>query len=138
LVGGGGDEGKYMDYVISKKNDFSINFVNMITDERHLIDVYKSHDVFVMLSKFETFGVVYIEAISQGLPIIHTKDQGVDGYFDSDNFAFPCEVNSFQSFRNAIFKIKSDYEIMSRCAFESSKKFKWSIISKEYINVYFD
>ena len=34
-----------------------------------------------MPSRYETFGLVYGEAMSQGLPIIYSKGQGVDGYF---------------------------------------------------------
>lgn len=34
-----------------------------------------------MPSHKETFGLVYAEAMSQGLPIIYTKNQGFDGQF---------------------------------------------------------
>ena len=30
----------------------------------------------------ETFGLVYIEALSAGLPVIHARNSGIDGYFD--------------------------------------------------------
>lgn len=36
---------------------------------------------FVMPSYPETFGLVYLEALSSGVPILHAKDSGVDGYF---------------------------------------------------------
>ena len=38
-------------------------------------------DVFAMVSHHETFGLVYIEALSQGLPVLFTQGQGIDGTF---------------------------------------------------------
>ena len=46
-----------------------------------MIPFYKSAHIFVMPSLTETFGIVFIEALSQGLPLIYTKGQGIDGYF---------------------------------------------------------
>jgi len=36
----------------------------------------------VLPSYPETFGMVYIEALSAGLPVIHARDSGIDGYFN--------------------------------------------------------
>ena len=35
-----------------------------------VIDLYDSHDLFVMPSRFEAFGIVFIEALGRGLPCI--------------------------------------------------------------------
>lgn len=42
---------------------------------------------FVMPSYRESFGLVFIEALFAGLPIIYPKDTAVDGYFDNAPFA---------------------------------------------------
>lgn len=41
--------------------------------------MFAESDIFVMVSHSETFGLVYIEALSQGLPILYTRGQGIDG-----------------------------------------------------------
>ena len=41
-----------------------------------LIELYKSADLFVMPSLLETFGMVLIEAMAAGLPIVSTKSPG--------------------------------------------------------------
>lgn len=42
-------------------------------------------NAFVLASRTETFGVVYIEALSQGLPIIATRCGGPESIVTSDN-----------------------------------------------------
>lgn len=42
-----------------------------------LHELYASHDVFVMPSLAEGFGLVYLEAMSRGLPVIATSNTGV-------------------------------------------------------------
>lgn len=40
---------------------------------------FPAYDVFVLLSERETFGLVYIEALSQGLFVIGSEGEGIDG-----------------------------------------------------------
>ncbi len=46
---------------------------------------------FVMPSLAESFGLVFIEALFAGLPIIYPKGRAVDGYFDDLPFAIPAD-----------------------------------------------
>ena len=48
-----------------------------------IIQEMSTSDVFVLNTKNETFGVVYIEALSQGLPCIATRCGGAEGIVDS-------------------------------------------------------
>lgn len=57
-----------------------------------LADIYKRHDVFCFPSKTDTFGIVMIEALANGLPIAAYKvtgpidivEEGVTGYLGDD------------------------------------------------------
>ena len=46
----------------------------------------KEHQIFAMPSFNETFGLVYIEALSQNLPILYTKSEGIYKYFEEGHF----------------------------------------------------
>jgi glycosyltransferase involved in cell wall biosynthesis len=46
-----------------------------------------SGSVFVMPSRRETFGLVFVEALMAGCPVIYPKDAAIDGYFEGYGFA---------------------------------------------------
>lgn len=49
---------------------------------------------FVMPSRRESFGMVFIEALRAGLPVIYPAGQAVAGYFDDCPFAIPVDAGS--------------------------------------------
>lgn len=63
-------------------NSTSIKALGIILDKDKLVEVMRSCSVFAMPSIHETFGLVYLEALSQNLPVLYTKGQGIDGFFD--------------------------------------------------------
>lgn len=82
LVGGYGN--KHDDVLTSIKNKNWIKYHGKIYDKNKLKDIFSHCDFFAMPSIHETFGLVYIEALSQGLPVLYTKEQGVDGIFEKE------------------------------------------------------
>ena len=47
-----------------------LNCIGYTSSQKELMDLYAAADVFVNPSRFETFGLVTIEALSQGTPVI--------------------------------------------------------------------
>lgn len=79
------DDGRKIDpklEEIIEKESSSIVTLGKIYDKDRLSEIMRSCGVFAMTSIFETFGLVYIEALSQNLPVVYSKGQGIDGYFD--------------------------------------------------------
>lgn len=106
----------------------------MTQDE--LIDAYRNNDIFVMPSIFETFGMVYAEAMSQGLPIIYSKGQGFDRQFPDGEIGFSVEATDYNEIANAIVKIVKNYdEISERCT-QLVNKFDWETITDKYVEIY--
>lgn len=56
----------------------------------------------VMPSKRESFGLVFVEALFAGLPIIYPKGAGVDGYFDGLPFAIAVDPRDPQAIADAM------------------------------------
>jgi len=74
LVVGRGDENKYRKMVQSLGIAGAVTFAGTQVDglERY----YRAADIFVMLSKFDTFGMVVLEAMAAGLPVVVSPNVG--------------------------------------------------------------
>ena len=87
IVGDGEDVDRLRRLVSSHDLDAEVTFLGAIGDER-LRQLYEECDLFVMPSKKEGFGIVFIEAMRYGKPCIGGKHggtpevitDGVDGY----------------------------------------------------------
>src|SRR5699024_9957633 len=77
--GGGEGEVEIMKYVKQYSNIF--NYHGKIYNKNELLKIMRSCSVFAMPSRNETFGLVYVEAMLQGLPILYTEGEGIDGYY---------------------------------------------------------
>lgn len=96
---------------------------------------YDQSDIFVMLSHRETFGTVYIEALSQGLPVIFTRGQGIDGYFEEGSVGYSCNPTDVKSAADSIIRIMNQYSIISRQCIQQSDRFKWERVAEQYHEV---
>lgn len=81
IVGKGPLEGKLKKKVSEKGLSECILFAGAVPN-RKLADLYNKSDCFVLPSRFETFGVVYVEALCTGTPIISTKNGGIDDIYE--------------------------------------------------------
>ncbi len=135
VVGQG--EGSYWKKIKRLRNG-NIFFHGRIENFEKLADVYKRCHVFAMPSVKETFGLVYIEALSQGLPIICCQNEGVDDYFENRTVGISVRPNSIEDIASAIKDIILEYPKYSSQAIVESKKFNWDKTTKNFIEVYND
>lgn len=131
VVGGIDDKAEFRK-VIKDKNTKYIPKKAML----ELVDIYKNYDVFIMPSHTETFGLVYAEAMSQGLPVIYTRNQGFDKQFSEGYVGYAVNDKDVKSIASAIKSIAARYEEISLSAINGSKKFRWEDICKIYKRIY--
>lgn len=93
-------------------------------------------DIFVMPSYKETFGLVYAEALSQGLPVIYTKNEGFDGHFPDGLVGFAVNPHSPEDISEKIKSILADYSNLSKNALKCVGKFSWEDIASQYKEIY--
>ena len=101
-----------------------------------LIDIYRGNDIFVMPSFTESFGLVYVEAMSQGLPVIYTRGQGFDGQFPEGEVGYHVEASSAESVAEAIKRLTEEYDVISKKVAEKAARFNWSNIVSDYVAIY--
>lgn len=107
-----------------------------VQNKNELIETYRKNDIFVMPSLTETFGLVYAEAMSQGLPVIYTRGQGFDGQFDDGEVGYSVDAHSIEDIKDRILQVVSIYETLSKKAFTGVKKFCWDDITEKYVSIY--
>jgi glycosyltransferase involved in cell wall biosynthesis len=130
-----GEGGKEEELIKSKsKNNPNIKFHGPIFDKKKLKKIFNNNEIFVMPSYSETFGLVYIEALSQGLPIICSINQGVHGTFSEKigEFVIP---SSPESIANGILEIHENYTEYNLNEIDFNNH-NWKIISRKYSAIY--
>ena len=101
-----------------------------------LMPLYRAADIFLLPSGRETFGIVYAEAISQGLPVLYTRGQGFDGQFPDGTVGFAIDPSDPEGIADKVEMILSDYARFSRAALAGSVKFDWELIVQIYQTLY--
>lgn len=107
-------------------------------DIEELIKIYRKNDIFIMPSFSETFGLVYPEAMSQGLPVLYSKGQGFDGQYKKGHVGYPVLAKNPENIAENIERLIKDYETLSKNAIEAAEKFDWDILSNQYLKLYFE
>lgn len=69
---------------------------------------------FVMPSLRESFGMVFIEALFSGLPILYPRDRAIDGYLDGKAFALRVDPHDPDEIAEAMSRLIIDEQIMKQ------------------------
>ncbi|MGL5150735.1 MAG: glycosyltransferase [Clostridium sp.] len=109
---GEGAERELLQRVINEENlSDRVKFLGSVSKEC-IPDCLVNKDVFVLPSKYETFGIAYIEALASGIPIITSKCGGPEDYFNDDlgiMIELKDGVEDVEILGNAMKKIKDNY-----------------------------
>lgn len=136
LVGGDGDEQQQVEQEVVAHSDY-ISYLGKIYDKQELMKVVRSCDIFAMVSHGETFGLVYAECMTQGLPLLYTLGTGFDGLYPQGYIGYGVDSHSVNSIIQGIDCIFDRYNILkeniSRLDFS---RFLWSSIAKQLIEIY--
>lgn len=144
--------------MIKENYDVTLNIIGDITSKKYkrilpkcsfvryfgrkgkeeIVEIYKDMNIFVMPSKHETFGLTYVEAMSQGIPVIYTKDEGFDGFFEDGKVGYSIKYNDYIDMSDKIKLIIKNYEAISNDCITEALKFNWKDISLRYIKEYRD
>ena len=81
FVGSGKTLNRCVDYAM--KNNIDCEFINELK-HTDLLTFYNQLNLFVLPSKHEAFGCVYLEALACGVPFIGVKNQGVEDVVKND------------------------------------------------------
>lgn len=97
---------------------------------------YAGVDVLLVPSRAETFGMVYLEAMSQGVPVLYTRGQGFDGQFEEGEVGFSVVCGNVKQQAQMLGEITADYALRSARCIDRAKDYAWPIIAKKWMELY--
>ena len=133
LVGDGGNLQAEVEKLASA-NPNTISYIGGIYDKSKLKDIYNDHHIFALPSIHETFGLVYLEALSQGLPVLYLENEGIDGLFDFKvgEVSKSSEVSEISSNLEKLMRNYSKYDLNKINFYH----FSWEIIAENYVQLF--
>jgi glycosyltransferase involved in cell wall biosynthesis len=92
-------------------------------------------DMFVLPSLSESFGIVQIEAMACGKPVVATKNGGSEGIIISDDYGYLCEPGDARSLAEAICKaLETEWSPQLILAY--AERFHWDNVAKALLSAY--
>lgn len=133
IIGGNGAQ----EDVIRKhctRNPNLFEMLGKVYDKDLLREIMRQHDIFAMVSHSETFGLVYVEALSQALPILYSQGRGIDGFFPEKigEAVNPASVESIAKGLEKLIAHQDEYAILG----ERIMAFSWPKLAERYVDIY--
>jgi glycosyltransferase involved in cell wall biosynthesis len=113
----------------------NMKVLGRISNKEELMKLYRESTSVIVLSRTESFGLVYLEALSQGCNIIYTKGQGFDGWlgdglgqkgFESDISLVEGELDRMSIWQSIDINTLSKY----------LEEFEWGVIGLKWSKLY--
>ena len=132
--------------VKKKRINDTVKVLNITTKIRNVNEIpnnevfqlYNNSDCFVMTSRIESFGIVTIEAMAFGLPVLAANSPGNIDILDNGKFGIiydNSEKDLLKKLKIILEKKKKD--LFSRKSLERAKIYDWSLIVDKYIALYY-
>jgi glycosyltransferase involved in cell wall biosynthesis len=138
IAGDGVDRARLEKLVLDLGISDSVRFLGRVSGDK-LYKVYNLGDVFVTASEIETQGIVLIEAVASGLPLVAVDKGAVSEVcLDGEN-GYLCKPGDVKEIAEAITKILSDKKLQekfSKRSLEIAKEHDFEKTLDKFINIY--
>ena len=134
-VAGAGGNGEKQALALMQHHADWITYHGKITDLDAMKSLYRANRIFAMPSKSETFGLVYVEALSQGLSVLWSQGEAIDGMFPETigESVNPLNVNDIAAKLRKMMAQPESYKALPSDTFEA---FRWPAIAQQYAILY--
>lgn len=138
IVAGKGNIKKYTKMAKEAQINSDIIFTGPVNKEK-LIRMYLASDLYIMLSKFDTFGMVVLEAMAAGLPVIISSNVGAKDLVQEDKNGFIVSNTSDTEYIATKIALLLDENIrrpLAEAAYQTAAQNTWDAVTKKYAAIY--
>lgn len=118
IIGLGPEEKKLRDYVESHRIQ-NVMFLGYRKDIPHVLH---NSDIFLLTSIHEPFGIVVLEAMACGCPVVSTRSSGPASIVESGVDGLLAEVGDVQALTNHILRLLKDKELAHKLTQNARQK----------------
>lgn len=137
FIGDGAEKSVIEEEYLKTGSRGELHFTGRIPREE-IIQFLRQADVFVMISKAEIFGLVYLEAMALGVIPIGSKNEGIDGIIVDGENGFLCEAGNKDELAEVLKRIKGlpseELDAISKKAMETARDYSDEGVARKYIN----
>lgn len=105
-IGKGAEKTNVIKYAKKMNVQENVHILGYIPRDE-VVKKLQTNDVFVMISRGEAFGLVYLEAMAQGLITIAARKEGFDGIIEHGTNGFLCEAGNVEELTSLLKEIKN-------------------------------
>ena len=138
VMGDGYMRGELEALATSEQVRSSTTFAGFVSDT-DLVDAIKSSDVVAVPSRFEPFGIVALEAMAAGVPVVVSRVGGLAEIVDDAVDGLEVKPNSPASVADGVVRLLSDRAFASRLAAKARDKVKaynWESSARRTLEAY--
>lgn len=134
---GNGEMFEDLENLINKRNLCGNVHLRGRLKREEILNYLDASDVFIMISKDEVFGLVYLEAMARGCITIASKNEGMEGIIIDGYNGFLCEAGNHAELCKII-KIINDLPIekineISQNAISTARQYTDEAVAAQYI-----
>jgi glycosyltransferase involved in cell wall biosynthesis len=139
IIGSGSEKNNIVNFIMQNGLDEKVYLLENVPNDR-MQTFYSQADLLLLFSKVEIFGMVILEAMACGCPVLSTPTpgaldvitDGINGFIISNNN--PTEIARRIS---DIFADSAKYEIIRENATRTAQeKYSWQVIANQYYEFY--
>ena len=139
IAGKSGSENENLKKLVKALNiEENVTFLGFISgDEKYAY--YKSADIYVQPSRYETFGVVLLEAMACGKPVIASRVGGIPFVVEDGKNGLLFESENVEELAEKVILLLRDEELrtkMGEAGRERAKRFTWERSAEMTVEVY--
>lgn len=119
--------------------DDIINFNEKYLPNSELIEKYTLSDLYINLSRIESFGITFIEALASGIPVISFDTKGANEIIKDQYNGYIIKETNIEFLCNIIVKIYNEPSLIKKLdegVKNSCKQYDLNLVTNKFIDAY--